>query len=344
MSHARRGQAAPALSVLIPALNEAETLPLLLADLSTQRGIRIEIIVADGGSDDGTPQLARRQRARVIAAPRGRGAQLNAAVAAARAPWLLCLHADCRLTAADQLVTALNALRAAHSSSALAAGHWPLRFDRKRAGYELLFRQLEAKSASNRPGTVNGDQGLLIHAETLARLGGFDESLPFYEDQRLAAKIFALGRFVLLPGALQTSARRFETEGHSARLALMALIVGAEHAGLVDWLRALPTLYRAQHEAAPLSLAPFLHALSVHIASLPPPQQRQLWRDTGALLTANAWQLALLLDSISPASPRWLRRFDRLLATSLSKAPWPQLAGQAMAATIRLATVLSKPP
>lgn len=340
MSAARRRQARPAASVLIPTLNEAEALPALLGDLAAQHGLRFEVIVADGGSSDATVAIAQQHGATVVAAPRGRAAQFNAAVAAARAPWLICLHADSRLTAPDQLARGLALL---HGEPGVVAGHWALRFVRTQPGHDLLFRQLQAKSASNRPGTVNGDQGLVIHRDTLAVLGGFDASLPFFEDQRLAARVFAQGRFMLLPGVIETAARRFEVEGHRTRLLLMALIVGAEAAGLEDWLASLPALYRAQNQATALLITPFLQALSAHLRELPSARQRQVQCAVGALLTANAWQLALLMDTRSQRErPHWLRGFDRLLARPATRAPWPMLAGSLMLAGIHTAARLSK--
>ncbi len=325
-----------AASVLIPALDEAQALPALLDDLAAQQGIRLEVLVADGGSRDLTPAIARRHGARLLRAPRGRAAQLNAAVAAARAPWLICLHADTRLTAPDQLAQALKALRRARRGGACVAGHWPLRFARSGPGHAQLFRQLEAKSASNRPGTVNGDQGLVIHRDTLAALGGFDESLPFFEDQRLAAKVFAGGSFLLLPGVLETAARRFEAEGHAARLLLMALMVGAEAAGLQDWLASLPALYREQRDAERLQAAPFLQALLTHIAALPAQGQREVWQQAGVLVAANAWQLALWLDTRPPLSRHWLSRFDALLAPLFASPAAQQTLALALPQVLRL--------
>lgn len=314
MSAAPARQLLPAASILIPTLNEAHTLPLLLADLEAQQGLRFEVLVADGGSTDLTLAIARRHGARVVRSGRGRAVQLNAAVAAARAPWLIVLHADSRLTAPKQLTQALALMKAERRRSPVVAGHWPLRFLREQAGHDRLFRQLEAKSACNRPGTVNGDQGLVIHRETLAALGGFDESLSFFEDQRLAAKIFAQGRFVLLPGVLETAARRFEVEGHSARLLLMALIVGAETAGLEDWLVRLPALYREQNAATRLAPAAFIDSLLAHIAALPIARRHAVWQQAGQLVANNIWQLALALDTQQQAPPRWLPRFDATLA------------------------------
>lgn len=313
MSAAPAQRLRPTASILIPTLNEARALPLLLADLAAQQGLRCEVLAADGGSTDLTLAIARRHGARVVRSGRGRAVQLNAAVAAAKAPWLIVLHADSRLTAPRQLTQALTLMKAELRRTPLVAGHWPLRFLREQAGHDQLFRQLEAKSACNRPGTVNGDQGLLIHRETLAALGGFDESLPFFEDQRLAAKVFTQGRFVLLPGVIETAARRFEVEGHSARLLLMALIVGAEAAGLDDWLASLPALYREQHAATRLAPAPFIGSLLAHIAALPATRRRQVWQRAGQLVAGNIWQLALALDQQHGAAPHWLPRFDAVL-------------------------------
>ena len=148
----------------------------------------------------------------------------------------------------------------------------------------------------------------------MTALGGFDESLPFFEDHRMAAKVFAHGRFLLLPGVIETSARRFEIEGHGPRMVVMALMVGAEAAGLQDWLAGLPALYREQAAATQLAHRPFIESLLSHIASLPSARQQQVWRAAGVLVAANAWQLAHWLDAQRRSEPRWLRRFDAVLA------------------------------
>ena len=81
------------LSVVIPALNAAASLRDTIASVAAAD----EVVVVDGGSNDGTKSLAVALGARVVTAPRGRGAQLSAGVAAARGEWLLLLHADTRL-------------------------------------------------------------------------------------------------------------------------------------------------------------------------------------------------------------------------------------------------------
>ncbi|MFA5939553.1 MAG: glycosyltransferase, partial [Sinimarinibacterium sp.] len=179
------------LSVIIPTLNEREALPALLDALRAQQGIDLECVIADGGSDDGTVELARARGTTVIDCGRGRGWQMNAGARTASGEWLLFLHADSQLEDPGLLRDALVALHAEASGDTVVAGHFALRFARDEAGHDGFFRFLEAKSASNRPYTINGDQGLLIAHRHFDMLGGFDESLPVFEDQRMAARIFA---------------------------------------------------------------------------------------------------------------------------------------------------------
>ena len=83
-------------SIIIPTLNEATTLPDLAASLGRLRG-EFEVIVCDGGSADATVEMARQYGLRVIEAPRGRGPQMNAGGRLAKGETLLFLHADTRL-------------------------------------------------------------------------------------------------------------------------------------------------------------------------------------------------------------------------------------------------------
>lgn len=88
------------LAVVIPALEEAERLPLLLADLAAAPpGLIRERLVVDGGSRDGSAALARLGGADVLVSQAGRGGQLQRGVTVSTAPWLLLLHADARLPA-----------------------------------------------------------------------------------------------------------------------------------------------------------------------------------------------------------------------------------------------------
>jgi len=313
------------LSVVIPTLNEAGALPALLRDLQGQRGLDTEVIVADGGSDDGTLQLATAAGARVLQAPRGRGRQMNAGAAAAGGEWLLFLHADSRLPAPELLAQALQHLRS--QPGELVAGHFRLRFRRQQPGHDFFFRYLEGKTALGRPGTINGDQGLLLSRRCFAQLGGYDEHLPFLEDQAIAERIFADGRWLLLPGGLETSARRFEREGHARRYALMALIMAMRAAGLEEFFRRAPQVYAAQHQAGRLQTGGYRRLAREVLGQLPRQQRLAAYRRIGSLLGANAWQLAHALDTATAGDGRWLRHYDHRIQCLATTAAAARLGG-----------------
>jgi rSAM/selenodomain-associated transferase 2 len=292
------------LSVVVPTLNEAGVLPILLDQLARQEGIALEVIVVDGGSMDSTRAVAERAAVRLIAAPRGRGAQMNAGAALARGEALLFLHADSELVATTQLRDSLAALREAMArGGAPVAAHFRLRFARRSLGHRLFYRYLEEKTALNRPGTVNGDQGLLLTREYFRQLGGFDERLPFLEDQRIAAKIFETGRWLILPGRLLTSARRFEAEGAYRRYTLMSLIMGMHAAGADEFFERAPKVYAVQVETGRLRIGAYL-ALARRV--LADAGWRRGWSilfRAGRFTRQNSWQLFFFWDVLLR---RWL--------------------------------------
>lgn len=307
------------LSVVIPTLDEAAVLPTLLQQLRQQEGLALEIIVADGGSTDATAALGTQHGARVVTAPRGRGAQMNAGARAASAGVLLFLHADSTLASTLQLREALDALKAGIAvHGTRCAGHFALHFARQSASHERLFRYLEAKTTLNRPGTVNGDQGLLLSVEYFRALGGYDERLPFLEDQRIAAKIFAGGTFITLPGRLVTSARRFEKEGPRRRYTLMSLIMGLHAAGAEEFFARAPQVYAAQNDTAPLRVGDFLALARRVIVDAGWRRGLAILFRAGRFTRENSWQPFFWCDVQWPARAgadphRWLQFHDRFV-------------------------------
>ena len=245
------------LSIIIPTLNEADNLPALLEDLKRQKGISLEVLVVDGGSSDATRSVAAAFGARLVSAKRGRGVQMNLAAGEATGDFFLFLHADSRIEDSGLLCNAMRAMQSEPSLQERTAGHFCLRFIRSGKQNAVAYRYAEEKTAFNRVNTTNGDQGLLLTKGFFRHLGGFDGSLPFLEDQRIAEKIRSQGRWITLPGYLKTSARRFETEGFHRRYILMSMMMGLYSIGAESFFVRAPGVYRVQQETGKLLLSPF---------------------------------------------------------------------------------------
>jgi rSAM/selenodomain-associated transferase 2 len=196
-------------SALIPTLNAAASLPATLAAL---RGQVKEIIIADGGSADGTPELAKTLGARLITGERGRGVQLRAAADAATQPWLLALHADTRPGPGWQ-----NAVAGFIAQPATATNAASFRFALDHPAPEA--RRLEAMVAwrCRSLGLPYGDQGLLIARDFYRALGGY-EPVPLMEDVALIRRI-GRKRLQALPVDFITSAEKWQRDGWYARSA-----------------------------------------------------------------------------------------------------------------------------
>ena len=192
------------LTLLIPTLNEAARLPLLLADLSCWRDTR-QVLVVDGGSSDATCQAATLAGATVLTSQqRGRGQQLMLGLSKASHDWVLVLHADSRLPTA--WAAAVAAIQHKPNSSS-AAWFFDLHVDGNRPMLRLLERSVALRSRiGQRP---YGDQGLLIHRRLLAAAGGY-RPLPLMEDLDLVQRIAGLSRLRRIGCAITTSGRRWQ--------------------------------------------------------------------------------------------------------------------------------------
>ncbi len=207
------------MTAVIPTLNAASVLPAALAALGGQ----VRVVVADGGSTDGTPEVARATGAAVVAAPRGRGVQVAAGIAAARSPWLLLLHADTRLA------PGWAAVAAAHMREAPGrAGYFRFALD----SADPRARRLERAVAwrCRVLALPYGDQGLLIAREVLSAAGGV-RPLPLMEDVHLVRRL-GRGRLAALPADALTSAARWERDGWRRRSARNLMCLALWQAGV----------------------------------------------------------------------------------------------------------------
>lgn len=196
------------ITVVIPTLDEAARLPLLLADLAADGGLITEVIVVDGGSGDATPTVARLAGARVLTAPASRGAQLVAGIAQARGPWLWLLHADARLPR-DWHLRLLPVL-AGPDTGSLRAWYGHLRVQLPGPHYRLL--ELAVRWRSRWWQRPYGDQSLLLTRRCHDQVGGI-RPLPLMEDLEFAQRLARRGRFVSLGLPVQVDGRRWRRLG-----------------------------------------------------------------------------------------------------------------------------------
>lgn len=188
-------------SIVVPALDEAESLSRLL-DCLAREGEPHEIVVSDGGSGDGTLDVARRRGARIIEGARGRGAQLRAGAAAACGDVLWFLHADSRPGPG-----AVAAIRRSLADPSAVGGNFRVVFDGE---HGFARRLTEFYAWFRRHGLYYGDSGIFVRRAAYDRLGGF-RSIALMEDYEFSRRLNRLGRTVCIAEpSLTTSARRFE--------------------------------------------------------------------------------------------------------------------------------------
>ncbi len=217
-------------SVIIPALNEAEAIVPTLRRLQAMRAHGHEVIVVDGGSADGTAALAAPLADKVIRAGSGRARQMNAGVRMSRGDVLWFVHAD-TLVESDSHEMLLAAL-------AGRPRQWG-RFDVCLSGCAPLLRAVERlmNRRSRLTGIATGDQGMFIRRDTFERLDGFAD-IPLMEDIEISRRLKrTAGRPLCLKHKLTTSSRRWETRGILRTVLLMwrlraAYALGADPAAL----------------------------------------------------------------------------------------------------------------
>ena len=219
------------LSIIMPVLNEGEGIAAALDALAVLRALGTEVMVVDGGSRDATIQRARLRADRVIAAPPGRGLQMNAGADKASGDVLLFLHADTRLPAdADHVV--LNSLE----RSGRVWGH----FDAEIEGQSPLLVVIAwlMNLRSRLTGIATGDQAMFVRRDAFQAAGGF-AAIPLMEDIELCRRLRRVSRPLCLRERVITSGRRWEKDGVLNTVVLMwrlrlAYFLGADPKALAQ--------------------------------------------------------------------------------------------------------------
>jgi rSAM/selenodomain-associated transferase 2 len=224
------------ISIIIPTLNEGATLESFLQNLLSRAGC-FGIILADGGSTDGTLEILNRfPGVKFVQAGRGRGRQMNEGARQAPGDILLFLHADTNLPP-----NAIQLIEEAMSDSSIIGGCFTLKFDRQNA----FFTVLSFFSQINHTLFTYGDQGLFLRASTFKKIGGFRD-IPVMEDVEIQGRLRKLGKFIKIGNPVVTSARRYNQNGPLRQHLVTTWIVLLFHLGISP--RILHQYYRyGQH-------------------------------------------------------------------------------------------------
>lgn len=228
----------PCVAIVVPALDEARRIGALVGALAREEG-PIDIVVADGGSTDGTAAEAAAAGARVVSAPRGRGQQLARGIAEARGEIVWMVHADTQVPEG-----AVAAIRRALADPAAIGGNFRLEFDggtdfaRWLTGFYAWFR---------RRGLYYGDSGIFVRRPALDRLGGI-RPIALMEDFDLGRRMERAGPTVCVETpALVTSSRRFQGRRPAAIVAEWVLVHALWYLGASPAL--LARVYRSTRAA-----------------------------------------------------------------------------------------------
>jgi rSAM/selenodomain-associated transferase 2 len=201
------------ISIIVPALDEAEGIARALAPLQALRARGHEVLVVDGGSADGTAEAAAPLADRVLRSERGRARQQNAGAREARGDVLLFLHADTRLPdGADRRV--LDGL----ARSGRGWGRFDVRLTGRVAMLRVVERMISLRSRVG--GVATGDQAIFVRRDWFRDAGGFPE-IPLMEDVALSRALLRRGRPLCLRETVLTSSRRWESRGVWRTILLM---------------------------------------------------------------------------------------------------------------------------
>jgi rSAM/selenodomain-associated transferase 2 len=201
------------LSIIVPCLNEQDTILETLGALVPLRERGAEIIVVDGGSTDETVGRSQQWADRILTAPRGRARQMNAGAAVARGEILLFVHADTRLPdAADGVI--IDGLHRTRKSW----GRFNVRIDGRARLLPLVALLMNVRSRVS--GIATGDQAMFVTRSLFEAAGRFPE-IPLMEDVTLSQRLKRFGAPLCLRHEVTTSGRRWDTNGVIRTVVLM---------------------------------------------------------------------------------------------------------------------------
>ena len=190
------------ISIIIPTINEASNLPLLLTDLSIIQSDG-EILIADCGSEDKTIDIANIYGARVYKSKeRNRGLQLNIGAKNSKGDWLIFLHADTRLK--NDWATKIKSVLKGDDNYIY---YFKFKINNKKIVYRVLEILVNFRSQFFKQ--PYGDQGLIIHRSTYFKNNGF-RKIPIMEDVDFLRRLNNKKDLKKLNIPIFTSSRKWE--------------------------------------------------------------------------------------------------------------------------------------
>lgn len=209
----------PRLRIVIPVLDEADTIGVRIAALRDLRDRGAHVVVVDGGSADATAEVAHATGVEVIHAPRGRASQMNAGARGGCELVLLFLHADTHLPdRADDLIDEALDGEGRRGRRRHDWGRFDVRIDSPRALLRVVSVSMNWRSHLS--GIVTGDQAIFVRRRVFDTVGGFAD-LALMEDIALSKSLRRIGRPARIAKTVTTSARRWEQHGAWRTIVLM---------------------------------------------------------------------------------------------------------------------------
>lgn len=210
------------ISIIIPTLNEAQHIKATIA--STLVASNIEVIIADGDSQDDTVEIAENAGAKIVYSHPGRAQQMNAGALVADGEILLFLHADTRLPSKFD-----NMVREVLQCQKTIAGAFTLKIDASQWSLRLVEWGVSIRSSYFQ--LPYGDQAIFLTKKVFEQIGGFPE-LPIMEDFEMVSRLKRNGNIAIIPAPVLTSARRWLKKGIMKTTLINQIVIIAYHLGV----------------------------------------------------------------------------------------------------------------
>jgi len=192
-------------SIIVPVFNEALLIQPFLQHLR-ERAREAEIIVADGGSSDGTVELATGFCDQLVKSERNRATQMNSGACVAHGEFLWFVHVDAELP-----LRCLDEIGRILDDPSVVGGYFRIRLPRG-----LVYRLTD--SFAHYAGILLrmrcGDHGIFCRRTAFLDIGGFPK-VPLMEDVEFFRQLYRSGRVTYSDKRILVSPRRYEAIGRT---------------------------------------------------------------------------------------------------------------------------------